>query len=148
MAFHFSLESVLTVRKNIEEQMQLKLAREQMMLHNHQARLVDLQDKRHELSEAIEERKKKPMLGRMFLFYMEAMRIQELQLRILQTTIASQKNIVEKVRADLAQAMKQRKIIDVLREKELEKYLLEMRRREQKESDEQALLRHGRGIRL
>lgn len=148
MAFHFSLESVLTVRKNIEEQMQLKLAREQMMLHNHQARLVDLQDKRHELSEAIEERKKKPMLGRMFLFYMEAMRIQELQMRILQTTIASQKNIVEKVRADLAQAMKQRKIIDVLREKELEKYLLEMRRREQKESDEQALLRHGRGIRL
>jgi len=148
MAFHFSLESVLTVRKNIEEQMQLKLAREQMMLSNHQARLVDLQGKRHELSDAMEERKKKPMLGRMFLYYMEAMRIQELQMRILQTTIAAQKNVVEKVRADLAQAMKQRKIIDVLREKELEKYLLEMRRREQKESDEQALLRHGRGIRL
>jgi flagellar FliJ protein len=148
MAFHFSLESVLTVRKNIEEQMQLKLAREQMMLSNHQARLVDLQGKRHELSEAMEERKKKPMLGRMFLYYMEAMRIQELQMRILQTTIAAQKNVVEKVRADLAQAMKQRKIIDVLREKELEKYLLEMRRREQKESDEQALLRHGRRIRL
>ena len=148
MAFHFSLESVLTVRKNIEEQMQLKLAREQMMLSNHQARLVDLQGKRHELSEAMEERKKKPMLGRMFLYYMEAMRIQELQMRIQQTTIAAQKNVVEKVRADLAQAMKQRKIIDVLREKELEKYLLEMRRREQKESDEQALLRHGRRIRL
>lgn len=148
MAFHFSLESVLTVRKNIEEQMQLKLAREQMMLSNHQARLVDLQGKRQELSESVEERKKKPMLGRMFLYYMEAMRIQELQMRILQTTIAAQKNVVEKVRADLAQAMKQRKIIDVLREKELEKYLLEMRRREQKESDEQALLRHGRRIRL
>lgn len=148
MAFHFSLESVLTVRKNIEEQMQLKLAREQMMLSNHQARLVDLQGKRHELSETMEERKKKPMLGRMFLYYMEAMRIQELQMRILQTTIAAQKNVVEKVRADLAQAMKQRKIIDVLREKELDKYLLEMRRREQKESDEQALLRHGRRIRL
>jgi flagellar protein FliJ len=148
MAFHFSLESVLTVRKNIEEQIQLKLAREQMMLHNHLARLADLQDKRRELSEAMEERKKKPMLGRMFLFYMEAMRIQELQMRILQTTIAAQRNIVEKVRDDLTQAMKKRKIIDVLRENELEKYLLETRRREQKESDEQALLRHGRGIRL
>jgi flagellar FliJ protein len=148
MAFHFSLESVLTVRKNIEEQMQLKLAREQMMLHNHQARLLDLQNRRRDLSEAMEERKKKPMSGSMFLFYMEAMRIQELQMRVLQTTIAAQGKVVEKVRADLAQAMKKRKIIDVLREKELEKYLLEARRREQKESDEQALLRHGRGIRL
>ncbi|MCK9296293.1 MAG: flagellar export protein FliJ [Desulfobulbaceae bacterium] len=146
MAFHFRLESVLTVRKNIEEQVQLKLAREQMMLQRHQLRFAELQEKRRELCEAMEERKKKPISGSLFLFYMEAMRIQELQLRILQTTIASQQQIVEKVRAELGEAMKKRKIIDVLREKELQKYLQEMRRREQNESDEQALLRHGRGI--
>ena len=146
MAFHFRLESVLTVRKNIEEQVQLKLAREQMMLQRHQLRFAGLQEKRRELCEAMEERKKKPINGSLFLFYMEAMRIQELQLRILQTTIASQQQIVEKVRSELVEAMKKRKIIDVLREKELQKYLLEMRRREQNESDEQALLRHGRGI--
>jgi len=146
MAFHFRLESVLTVRKNIEEQTQLKLAREQMMLQKHLLRFAELQEKRSELCEAMEERKKKPISGSLFLFYMEAMRIQELQLRILQTTIASQQQIVEKVRTELTEAMKKRKIIDVLREKELQKYLLEMRRKEQNESDEQALLRHGRGI--
>lgn len=148
MAFHFRLESVLTVRKNIEEQVQLKLAREQMMLQKHQLRFAELQDKRRELCEAMEERKKKPISGSLFLFYMEAMRIQELQLRILQTTIASQQQVVEKVRSELTDAMKKRKIIDVLREKELQKYLHEMRRKEQNESDEQALLRHGRGIRI
>jgi flagellar export protein FliJ len=94
----------------------------------------------------MEERKKKPIIGSLFLFYMEAMRIQELQLRILQTTIAAQEKVVEKVRSELAEAMKKRKIIEVLREKELQKYLLETRRKEQNESDEQALLRHGRGI--
>ena len=148
MAFHFRLESVLTLRKNIEEQVQLKLAREQMMLQRHLLRFAELQQKRNELCEAMEERKKKPMSGSLFLFYMEAMRIQELQMRILQTTIAAQEQVVETVRGELAEAMKKRKTIDVLREKELQKYLVEMRRREQNESDEQALLRHGRGIRI
>ncbi|MBU0965744.1 MAG: flagellar export protein FliJ [Proteobacteria bacterium] len=146
MAFQFRLESVLTVRKNIEEQVQLKLAREQMMLQKHLLRFAELQEKRRELCEAMEERKKKPISGSLFLYYMEAMRIQELQLRILQTTIASQQQIVEKVRSELTEAMKKRKIIEVLREKELQKYLQEARRKEQNESDEQALLRHGRGI--
>jgi len=146
MAFHFRLESVLTVRKNIVEQVQFKLAREQLMLQKHELRFAELQDKRYELCEAMEERKKKPISGSLFLFYMEAMRIQELQLRILQTTIAAQEKVVEKVRSELAEAMKKRKTIEVLREKELQKYLLETRRKEQNESDEQALLRHGRGI--
>ncbi|MBI5559363.1 MAG: flagellar export protein FliJ [Deltaproteobacteria bacterium] len=146
MAFHFRLESVLTVRKNIEEQVQLKLAREQMVLSNHQARLAALQGQRSELSAAMEQRKKKTMAGRMFLYYMEAMRVQELQILMQQSTIAAQKKIVEKVRSELAEAMKKRKIMDVLREKELERYLLETRRKEQNESDEQALLRYGRGI--
>jgi flagellar FliJ protein len=146
MAFHFRLESVLTVRKNIEEQTQLKLAREQMILSSHQARLTALQGQRSELSAAMEERKKKTMAGRMFLYYMEAMRVQELQILMQQSRIAAQKKVVDKVRVELAEAMKKRKIMDVLREKELEKYLLETRRKEQNESDEQALLRYGRGI--
>jgi flagellar protein FliJ len=146
VAFQFKLEAVLTVRKNIEEKIQLKLAREQMMLQNHLLRHADLQQKRRQFSEDMEERKKKPILGSVFLYYMEAMRVQELQLRMLQNTIAAQQKIVEKVRAELVEAMKKRKIINMLREKEFQQYQLEARRKEQNESDEQALLRHGRGI--
>lgn len=146
MAFQFRLEAVLTVRKNIEEKMQQKLAREQLTLQNHQLRHADLQQKRRQLSGEMEERKKKPVQGSMFLYYMEAMRIQELQLRMLENAIAAQQKIVEKVRAELTEAMKKRKTIDMLREKQLQEYQLEVRRKEQNESDEQALLRHGHGI--
>lgn len=146
MAFHFRLESVLTVRKNLEEQVQLKFAREQMVLQNHRTLLAGIEEQRQQLTVAMEERKKKTMAGAQFLFYMEAMRIQELRIHILQNTIAAQQHIVEQARKELSQAMKERKTIEVLREKELQHYLLETRRKEQNESDEQALLRHGRGI--
>lgn len=146
MAFHFNLEPVLTVRKNIEEQTQLKLAREQMVLAAHEQRMADIRGKRAGLVSLMEEMKKKTMEAKTFLFYMESMRIIELQIHILTTTIAAQQQIVARVRTELAEAMKQRKIIDVLRENALQKYLDETRRKEQNESDEQALLRYGRGI--
>ena len=59
MPFHFKLESVLTVRRNIEEQAQLDLAREQMVLQNHQLRLAGMKEKRVQLSVDMENRKKK-----------------------------------------------------------------------------------------
>jgi len=146
VAFQFKLEAVLTIRKNTEEKVQQKLAKEQMMLQNHQLRHVDLLQKRQQLSEDMEERKKKPIHGNLFLYYMEAMRVQELQLRMLRNTIAAQQQIVDRARAELAEAMKKRKTLDSLREREYRKYQIEARRKEQNESDEQALLRHGRGI--
>ncbi|MCB2183838.1 MAG: flagellar export protein FliJ [Desulfobulbaceae bacterium] len=146
MAFHFKLEPVLTVRRNIEEQVQLELAREQMVLNNYQRRLADLNQKRLQLSRDMEMRKKKTMGASMYLFYMEGLRVLELQIHILQNGIESQKQVVEKVRSRLAEAMKERKVIDVLREKDLQDYLADMRRKEQNESDEQALLRYGRGV--
>lgn len=146
MAFQFRLEAVLTIRKNIEEKVQQKLAKEQMMLQNHQLRHADLLQERQQLSEDMEERKKKPLHGSIFLYYMEAMRVQELQLRMLRNTIAAQQQVVDRVRVELTEAMKKRKTLDMLREKEYKKYQTEERRKEQNESDEQALLRHGRGI--
>lgn len=144
MAFHFNLEPVLTVRKNREEQAQLKLAREQMILRGHEMRLSDLHDRRLELAGLLEEKKKKTLAAGDFLFLMESMRVFELQIHILGNTIAAQQRVVERMRAELAEAVKQRKIVDHLREKALLSYLDENRRKEQKESDEQALLRHGR----
>ncbi len=145
MAFHFQLEPVLTVRKNLEEQVQLKLAREQMVLNGHQLRLADLRGKRAAIDRALEDLKKQTLPARTFLLYLESMRIHELQIHLLTSAITAQQQIVDRVRTELAEAMKQRKIIEVLRENALQQYLAESRRKEQNESDEQALLRHGRG---
>ncbi|MFZ5758626.1 MAG: flagellar export protein FliJ [Thermodesulfobacteriota bacterium] len=148
MAFHFQLEPVLTVRKNLEEQVQLKLGREQMVLNGQQLRLADLREKRAAIDRALEDLKKQTLPARTFLLYLESMRIHELQMHLLTSAIAAQQQVVERVRAELAEAMKQRKIIEALRENALQQYLAETRRKEQNESDEQALLRHGRGYAL
>jgi flagellar protein FliJ len=146
MAFHFKLETVLTVRKNVEEQVQLKLAREQMMLNNYQMHFENAMQERVKFSAEMEERKKKTMDGKNFLFFMESMRILELQMHILKNSIAGQQQVVENARQELAKAMKERKVIEVLRENDLLKYQHEERLKEQAESDEQALLRHGKGL--
>lgn len=146
MPFHFRLEAVLTLRKNVEEQAQLKLAREQMVLSNYMAHLDNAQSERGKLAADIEERKKQTMQGNIFLFLMESMRILELQIHVLNNSIAGQQQVVEKAREELAQAMKERRVIEVLREKSLLSYQREERLKEQNESDEQALLRHGKGI--
>ncbi len=145
MSFRFRLESLLSLKINIEEQVQLQFAREQMVLNNHIVRLAGLENDRTELSGVFEEGKKKTMSGPKFLFYMESMRLMELRMHILKNTISDQENILEGLRHALAEAMRERKTIEVLRENELKKYLLQTRRKEQNESDEQALLRHGRG---
>ena len=44
----------------------------------------------------------------------------------------------------MTEAVKQRKTVEVIRKRDYEKYLAEERKQEQNESDEMALLRHGR----
>lgn len=146
MSFRFKLESLLSLKRNIEDQSQLKLARQQIILNNHRLRLAGLEKDRQELIVKVEEGKKKTMSGPKFLFYMESMRLLELRIQILKNTIAAQKNVLETFRKALADAVQERKTIEVLRENQLQKYLLQARRKEQNESDEQALLRHGRGF--
>lgn len=148
MPFHFKLEPVLTVRQNVEEQFQFRLAREQMILNDHKIRLVDLEARRQEIIADFEELKKQPLSGARFSYFMDSIRIKEEQIRIQVNTVRSQEQVVEEARRKLTQAMQQRKIVEVIREKQLQDYLFNLRKKEEIENDEQVILRHGRGSRL
>jgi flagellar FliJ protein len=148
MPFHFKLESVLTVRKNLEEQFQFRLAREQLMLNGHRMRLDDLESKRQEIICEFEEIKKKPLSGAHFTYFTDSVRIKEEQIRIQQNTVKSQEQVVSEARKKLSQAMQQRKIVEVIREKQMKEYLTVLRKKEETENDEQVVLRHSRGNRL
>ena len=148
MPFHFKLEPVLTVRKNLEEQFQFRLGREQMILNGHTMRLVDLEARRQEIIADFEELKKQPLSGARFSYFMDSIRIKEEQIRIQENTVRSQEQVVEEARRKLTQAMQQRKIVEVIREKQLQDYLFDLRKKEEIENDEQVVLRHGRGSRL
>lgn len=148
MPFHFKLEPVLTVRQNIEEQLQFRLAREQMILNGHKVRLVDLETRRQGIIADFEEVKKQPLSGARFGYFMDSIRIKEEQIRIQENTVRSQEQVVEEARRKLTLAMQQRKIVEVIREKQLQNYLFDVRKKEETENDEQVILRHGRGSRL
>ncbi|MDH4320583.1 MAG: flagellar export protein FliJ [Desulfobulbaceae bacterium] len=144
MAYRFRLETLLTYRRNLEEQAQLALAHEIGVLVEHQNRLTDLRDTRLRIAEDFEERKRQTMEAPLFAFYMESIRRKEREIDALLEVIESQQAVVEKARARLGERVKDRKVIEKAREKDHRKYLQEMIRLEQKEGDEQAILRAGR----
>ncbi|MDH5299650.1 MAG: flagellar export protein FliJ [Desulfobulbaceae bacterium] len=144
MAYRFRLETLLTYRRNLEEQAQLKLASDLQVLLGQQGRLADLQVSRQLLGEEFEEQKQKRLSGPFFSFYMDAIRHKEEAIEAQQAAIAVQQQVVEKSRLELAERVKSRKIIEKAREKDYRKFQHETLRKEQIESDEQAILRAGR----
>ena len=145
MPFRFRLEPVLTVRKNLEEQLQFRLGREQMVLQKHNMYLEELKSMRQRIIVDFEESKKKTLSGARYMYFMDSLSIKDEQIRIQITTIQSQKKIVEEARKKLMQAVQKRKVVEVIKEKSLQAYLTDLRKKEEKESDEQVVLRYGRG---
>lgn len=148
MAYRFRLETVLVYRRNLEEQAQLALAREIQVLTEHQSLLVDLQDIRQRIIEDFDEKKKKQMGAPLFSFYMESIRRKEREIEAQEDVVAQQEAVVGKAREELSERVKSRKVIEKAREKDYQKYLQEFLRNEQKEGDEQAILRAGRNDNL
>ncbi|MBU0681560.1 MAG: flagellar export protein FliJ [Proteobacteria bacterium] len=142
--FHFRLQAVETIRRNKEELVQLKLGREQTILQNHQTRLADFKVERRNMLASLAVKEKKKIKGAMIQFYMEAVRSKEVLIQMLENTIASQEQVVKKIRLELIKAVQQRKIVEVIRKRDYEEFLAEQRKKEQNESDEMAVLRFGR----
>ena len=144
MAYHYKLETLLTVRRNIEEQCQNKLAHELFVLENHNKHLVDLNRQRVEIFETFEEKKKQSMSVAIFSFYVEAIHNRNRQIAFQKTAIEAQKAAVEEVRAELAEKLRERKVVERLKEKDFLAYTKELQRKVQIESDEMAVMRFGR----
>ncbi len=142
--FHFRLQAVETIRRNVEEQVQLKLGQEQTILQNHLVRLAVFKDERLLMIASLAEKEQKKIKGSLIQFYMEAVRAKEVLIKMLENTIASQEQVVARARHDLTEAVKERKMVGVIRKRDYGKYVAEERSKEQNESDEMAVLRFGR----
>ena len=144
MVYRFRLETVLVYRRNLEEQAQLVLGQELQVLTEHQGQLADLRDTRQRITEDFEKRKQQQMSAPLFSFYMESIRRKEREAEAQLDVIEKQQAVVEEARSLLGERVKSRKVIEKAREKDYQKYLQEFHRQEQKEGDEQAVLRAGR----
>ncbi len=144
MAYTFRLETVLTYRRSLEEQVQLQLAKEQRLLDTHLDRLDRLQAERRRIMQELENAKQTQLAAPMFSYYMECLDTKEWEIRAQGVTVESQRRVVEEVRVELQDKMKDRKVMERAREQDYKSYLREFLRKEQHENDEQALLRFGR----
>lgn len=146
MAYQYKLETLLTVRRNFEEQAQQRLVHELFVLKNHQQHLVELEEQRLELFATLEERKKQTISSALFSFYVEAIHAKNRQIAFQKNAVQAQQEMIETVRADLLTKVKARKVVERLKEKDLLAWRREELRREQVESDEQAVLRFGKEV--
>ncbi|MBU0479833.1 MAG: flagellar FliJ family protein [Proteobacteria bacterium] len=143
MAYQFRLETLLTVRRNLEELAQMKLANEMRLLAGHRKRKQELENSRAAFMDELENSKKGRMDSALYIFFMESMRSAELMIRSQNQVIESQRQVVEQAREALTEKVKSRKIIEKARERDYKKYLQEMLRLEYKENDEIISLRNG-----
>jgi len=144
MAYRFKLETVLGVRRNLEELAQQKLAREITLLGEQKSRLAALMQQRQELIAEFEEEKHKQMLAPLFAFYMEGIFRKEQEVEAGRALVKAQQGAVIQAREELAGKMRDKKVMEKARERDYQKFLLAALKKEQKEADEQMVLRFRR----
>lgn len=135
--FVFQLEGVLKHRKHIEQQRQRILAETQ-------ARMSQLQSQLRLLDESVQQAgadlRQNHLVGRLDLNFLSAHRrfalsCQRQALALVQKMALAQRQVQE-AQAALAEAAKQRKVIEKLRERHHERWAAALGRRELSEQDE------------
>jgi len=144
MAYHFKLETVLGLRRNLEELSQQKLARELILLEQHKLHLAALKQQRQELIAEFEEEKRQQMLAPIFAFYMEGIFRKEQEIEAGLARIEAQQGAVAQARVELTVKVQDKKVMEKARERDYQKYLLAGLKKEQNEADEMMVLRFGR----
>lgn len=135
--FHFSLEGVLRQRKHAEEECQRKLA---FAL----AKMREIEDSLRELDQTLQasltDVRQNRLTGKLDLGFLAAYRRYVASVQRKGTTMAQRMALLQRdvdfCRKNLAEAAKQRKIIEKLRDKQLEKWKLEQVRKEAADQDE------------
>jgi len=135
--FEFKLEGVLKHRCNVEHQRQRELALVQ-------GRMQTLQDQLRKLDLAVRQStadlRRTGLVGRLDMSYLAAHRrfmiSMQKQAVTLAQKIALEQRHVDEARLALAEASKQRKIVEKLREKLLQRWLEALNKRELEQTDE------------
>jgi flagellar FliJ protein len=142
--FHFRLETILTQRRHVEESSQKELAEARQELAGAQAALRMVKDTRRQCMQDMHRMQQDRFrVDDMLLYYPYLERLkQDIELH-LKRVAAAERKMAQKRQA-LLEAMKKRKILDKLKEKQLQAHIKTEAGREQRFSDESAAQQHSR----
>ena len=144
MAYHFKLETVLGLRRNLEELAQQKVARELTLLEERKLQLAALRQQRQKLIAEFEEEKHRQMAAPFFALYVEGIFRKEQEIEAGIALLEAQQGAVARAREELTGKMQDKKVMEKARERDYQKFLLAALKKEQNEADEQMVLRFGR----
>ena len=142
--FRFRLETILTQRRHVEETFQKELADARQELAAAQAVLRETKDTHRQCMRDMRRKQRDRFRADdMLLYYPYLERLkQDIELH-MKRVAAAERNVAQKRQA-LLEAMKKRKILDKLKEKQLQAHLKAEAGREQRFADESAAQQHAR----
>ena len=141
MAFHFSLDSLLRLRRSIEHQQEILLANASHNVALQQQKIMQLEES---LRQRMEQEVKQLGVGAHAIELQTTLYIRSRALEKLgelQNELGQLKKVESVCRANLLRARQVRDILETLRERRLRQYQQEEARQEQRRMDDLFLLR-------
>lgn len=142
--FKFKLQSILEYRLNVEEKIQGEFSNVKRYLEEQKDVLNALISEREELMDELRTMQRGTMRSddiATLVAYVEAVREKE---KVQMDVIEKAAENMEAKRMELVEAVKNRKVMENLKEKHAEEYRKNINETEQKNSDEMAVLKFGR----
>ena len=141
--FKFKLQSVLDYRLNIEEKILNEFSELKRELDRQKAMLEELKSERESMVAGLRNMKSQTIKAHdisSILVYVDRLRESEKQQKqVIQQIMEA----VDKKRQELVEAVKNRKIMENLKDKQKEEYIKDVNDTEQKDSDEMSVLKFG-----
>jgi flagellar FliJ protein len=142
--FRFRLETVLTQRRHVEESFQKELAGARQELAAAQAVLREAKDTQRQCMRDMRRKQKDRFRADDMLLYYPYLERLKLDIELHVKRVAAAERKVAQKRQALIEAMKKRKILEKLKEKQLQAYLKAEAGREQRFTDESAAQQYTR----
>ena len=142
--FNFRLETVLQHRRRTEEDCQRKLAAALTDLAREKRGLAGLENSRDQGREEFQHKLKSHMTASEMLFYQRYFDQLAVYIAEQKRKVAAAEQLFEKRRTELAAALKKRKVLDKLKEKQMIAAVKKGLKREQDFMNEMAVVRHAR----
>jgi flagellar protein FliJ len=140
----FKLQSILEYRINMEEKIHNEFSEKKRELDAERLKMKALVKERNNLIAELRMMQNKPLPAddfAVYISYVKQVRENQKKQKII---IHQVKEQVEGKRKELVEAVKQRKIMEKLKQQHLEEYNNNLRNLEQKASDEMSVLKFGR----
>jgi len=142
--FSFRLQSVLNVKTQQEDNLKNELGKAIRKLEAEKHKLAQLEDALNNLINEFNEKAKKSTVNKLIEFN-EYLSLLTSKIKLQKENVNCAALNVDKVRVELIKAVKERQILDKLKEKKKDEYLLEQKKLEQKTNDEIVSYSHSGG---